>query len=213
MLNDKKEPFCASECNLYDKYEFRGIRADEAEQAAQIEQVCFPPNEACKPEIMRERVKIFPETFLVAVSRETGKVVGFINGIATDEPHLRDDFYTDAALHEPNGSNVMILGVDVLPEYRKQGIAREMMRSYLCREKDKGRKMVVLTCLDDKVRMYKTFGFRDDGEADSSWGGEKWHEMCCALDISPTSGEPKKGRIHYRFSPIPASSFILSKVK
>ena len=89
---DRKETNCeaSTECSGYhltddkgkDRFEFRNIHTDEIEQAVLIEQICFPPNEACKPEIMRERVKIFPETFLVAVSRETGKVVGFINGLA-----------------------------------------------------------------------------------------------------------------------------------
>ena len=166
-----------TEPELSDKYEFRQIHRDEADQAVQIEQICFPKNEACKPEIMKARVRIFPETFLVAVSRESGKLVGFINGLATNERSLRDDFFTDPTLHENSGSNIMILGVDVLPQYRKQGIARAMMHYYLHREKDRNRKLVVLTCLSDKVEMYGKFGFRDDGESDSAWGGEKWHEM------------------------------------
>lgn len=168
---------------LYEKYEFRTIHEKEAEQAAQIEAICFPPNEACRPEIMKARVRIFPETFLVAVNRDTGEVVGFINGLATDESRLRDEFYTDPTLHNPNGSNVMILGVDVLPEYRKQGIAREMMSDYLRRECEKGRRSIILTCLEAKVEMYKKFGFTDCGESGSSWGGEKWHEMVQELNV------------------------------
>ena len=77
---------------------------------------------------------------------------------------------------------MMILGVDVLPEYRKQGIAREMMYNFLRRENDRNRRFVILTCLSNKVKMYKKFGFRDYGEADSSWGGKKWHEMVYVLN-------------------------------
>ncbi|MDO4298699.1 MAG: GNAT family N-acetyltransferase [Lachnospiraceae bacterium] len=167
---------------MYEKYEFRTIRQDEADQVARIEGICFPANEACRPEIMKARVQIFPETFLVAVNQDTGKIVGFINGLATNEINLRDDFFTDPALHDPDGSNVMILGVDVLPEYRKQGIAREMMYHYLRREHDKGRRSIVLTCLANKVKMYQKFGFRDCGVSSSSWGGEKWHEMVYVLN-------------------------------
>lgn len=171
-----------SDCELYEKYEFRTICGNEADQAAQIEEICFPAREACRPEIMKARVQIFPETFLVAVSKDTGKIVGFINGLATDEINLRDDFYTNPELHNPKGSNVMILGVDVLPEYRRQGIAREMMYEYLRRENEKGRRFIILTCLANKVRMYKKLGFRDYGESNSSWGGEKWHEMVYILN-------------------------------
>ena len=75
----------------------------------------------------------------------------------------------------------MILGLDVLPEYRGQGLAREIVRCYLRREEEKGRKEIVLTCLDGKVEMYKRFGFVDLGMSDSVWGGEEWHEMTLTL--------------------------------
>ena len=32
------------------------------------------------------------------------------------------------------------------------------------------------TCKEQKVKMYKKFGFTDRGEANSSWGGQKWHK-------------------------------------
>ena len=69
---------------LLEKYEFRNIRRDEIEQAVKIEAICFPPNEACSAKSMRERVANAPETFMVAVDKETGKVAGFLNGVATD---------------------------------------------------------------------------------------------------------------------------------
>ena len=55
---------------LSEKFEFREIRPDEAEQAAKIEQICFPPNEACTEKMMRERVAAVPDLFLVAVDKE-----------------------------------------------------------------------------------------------------------------------------------------------
>ena len=165
------------------KYEFRYIHADETEQAADIEQICFPPNEACSREMMIERIKVAPDFFLVAVDKKTGKIVGFLNGLATDEYSFRDEFFTDASLHNPDGKNIMILGLDVLPEYRKQGLAREIMYQYLRKEWERDRKLVILTCLANKVKMYKKMGFDDRGIADSSWGSEEWHEMCCVLNI------------------------------
>jgi predicted acetyltransferase len=71
----------------------------------------------------------------------------------------------------------MLLGLDVLPEYRKQGLARELVWNYCRREEEQGRKRLVLTCNASKVKMYRKFGFRDLGESASEWGGEKWHEM------------------------------------
>jgi ribosomal protein S18 acetylase RimI-like enzyme len=165
------------EAILLENYSFRTILPGEASQAAAIEQICFPPNEACSEQHMKERVAKAPELFFVAVDKTTGKLVGFLNGLATDEDVFRDEFFTDANLHNPNGKNVMLLGLDVLPEYRRQGIARELVRGYAKREQENGRKMLILTCLKQKVNMYEKMGFVDRGIANSTWGGEEWHEM------------------------------------
>ena len=68
---------------------------------------------------MCDRVRDISELFLVAVDKGNGKIAGFLNGLATDEPKLRDEFFTDAGLRDPNGKNIMLLGLDVLPEYRR----------------------------------------------------------------------------------------------
>ena len=170
--------------SIYERFDFRPIKPEEAELAAEIEQICFPPNEACTPERIKERIGVASDLFLVAIDRENdGKIAGFLNGIATDEYTFRDEFFTDAGLHKEDGQNIMILGLDVLPEYRMQGLGRELVYNYCRREQARGRKRLVLTCLQNKVEMYTKFGFIDRGEADSTWGGEKWHEMDISLNF------------------------------
>ena len=161
--------------------EFRDIKKDEAEQAVLIEQICFPPNEACSKEHMEERVDGAADLFLVAVDKETGKIVGFLNGLATDEDVFRDEFFTDINLHNPSGKNIMLLGLDVLPEYRMKGLATAIVKEYCARERANGREKLILTCLKSKVEMYKKMGFADNGVANSTWGGEQWHEMYLQL--------------------------------
>lgn len=164
--------------NSYDeRFDFRNIRPEEALEAAEIERICFPPNEACSEKMMVERAIKAPELFLIAADRKTGRIAGFLNGLATDECSLRDEFFTNAGLYDPEGRNVMLLGLDVRPEYRGQGLARELMRRYLTRESENGRELVVLTCLPEKVQMYQKMGFCDNGISASAWGGEQWHEM------------------------------------
>lgn len=119
---------------------------------------------------------------MVAVDKETGKIAGFLNGIATDEEQFRDEFFTDADLYNPNGKNVMLLGLDVLPEHRGQGLAREIVNQYRKREQANHRSKLILTCLESKVEMYLKMGFRDLGISNSTWGNEEWHEM--SLDIT-----------------------------
>ena len=108
---------------MFERYEFRNIHMEEISQAAEIEKICFPPNEACTYKHMEERIKKAKELFLVAVDRDTGKIVGFLNGLATNREHLTDDFFEDEDVHEADGRNIMLLGLDVLPEYRCQGLA------------------------------------------------------------------------------------------
>lgn len=165
-----------------ERFDFRSIRQEETNQAVKIEQICFPPNEACSKEHMTERINGAPELFLVAVDKNTGLIAGFFNGIATNEEEFRDEFFTDITLHNPEGKNVMLLGLDVLPEYRMQGLARELVRRYVERERLNNRKKAILTCLDSKVEMYKKMGFIDDGIANSTWGGEAWHQMSLYID-------------------------------
>lgn len=171
--NDREE--------LLERYEFRNVCQEEIEQTAEIERICFPPNEACSYEHMEERIQKAPDLFLVAMDKENGRIAGFLNGLATDQEHLTDDFFIDASLHKPDGKNIMLLGLDVLPEYQSQGLARELVRQYTLRETEKRRQKLILTCLPEKVEMYKKFGFQDHGIGGSVWGGEAWHEMSMVL--------------------------------
>lgn len=160
-----------------DSLTFRSILPEEADEAVEIEHICFPPHEACSEKAMKERIAKATELFLVAKDPATGKIAGFLNGIATDEEAFRDAFFTDISLCDLNGKNVMLVGLDVRPEYRGKHLARTIVEKYAQRERAKGRKCLFLTCLAEKVPMYLKFGFVDLGMANSSWGGEEWHEM------------------------------------
>lgn len=162
---------------LNNRFEFRNIKPEEIEEAIRIEQICFPPHEACKPESMRARVQVAADLFLVAIDKETGKIAGFFNGIATDEEKFRDEFFTDAGLHNPKGKTVMLIGLDVLPEYRGLGLATGIVSEYIRREQARGRQLLILTCLEDKLQMYEKMGYQNHGKANSCWGGEVWYEM------------------------------------
>ena len=113
--------------NNMDRFEFRCIRPEETQQAIEIEQICFPPNEACSPKSLTERIKATAETFLVAEDKETGKLAAFLNGVPTDEEAFRDEFFTDISLSNPEGKNIMLLGLDVRPEYRMKGLGLSLI--------------------------------------------------------------------------------------
>lgn len=162
---------------LAKKYEFRYIRPEEADQTAVIEKICFPPNEACSDQDMICRMEAEPNMCLVAVDRETGKIAGFLSGLATNETAFRDEFFKNPKLHNPVGTTVMLLGLDVLPKHRGQGLARELMERYIVSERERGRKRLVLTCLEGKIGMYERMGFAYCKISASVLGNVTWHEM------------------------------------
>ena len=94
-----------TDTHISERYEFRNIKQNEAEQAAEIERICFPPNEACSKKHMKDRVAGIADLFLVVIDKENGKMAGFLNGLATDDEILKDEFFTDASLHNPEGKN------------------------------------------------------------------------------------------------------------
>ena len=167
--------------DINERFEFRQVEPSEADQVTEIEKICFPPNEACSSKDMYERTQYANDVFLVAADKDTGKIAGFLNGLATNESRFRDEFFTDITLHDPRGENVLLTGLDVLPAYRRQGLAREIVRQYEIREREKGRKRLILTCLPEKIAMYESFGFRNLGLSASKWGGEAWYEMVYEL--------------------------------
>ncbi len=163
------------------RFLFRDIRADEAEQAAEMEQICFPPHEACKPEVMRQRVLLTPDMFLVAEDVTLGSLAGLINGMPTSAPAFSDDAFTGFDLYDPCGERMFLAGVEVLPAYRHIGLAHAMMKELARREKKKGRREILLTCLPEKLTFYEEMGFENRGISSSSWGGEVWYEMTMDL--------------------------------
>lgn len=165
----------------WDRFEFRDIRSEEGAEAAQIEKICFPPNEACSAESMQARAEASAETFLVAYDKVNHKIAGFLNGLPTDEERFRDAFFVDISLRNPAGKNVMLLGLDVRPEYRHRGLATALMDRYMDREAEKGREQLILTCLPHLVDFYRGLGFSEMGVSASTWGGEQWMEMSAAL--------------------------------
>ena len=45
-----------TDTHISERYEFRNIKQNEAEEAAEIERICFPPNEAWSKKHMKDRV-------------------------------------------------------------------------------------------------------------------------------------------------------------
>ena len=140
-----------------------------------IEAACFPDAAAAKEEAFRKRLAVYPDHFWLL--EEEGEILSFVNGFVTQEPHLRDEMYENAALHDEAGAWQMIFGVNTLPEHRKKGYAGLLIQRCIDDARAQGRKGLVLTCKDRLVHYYAKFGFVSEGVSDSAHGGAVWYEM------------------------------------
>ena len=146
---------------------------------AQLEAICFPAAEAATEESFTRRLEMYPNHFWVLMDGDA--LVSFVNGMATDEPDLRDEMYDDATLHDENGTWQMIFGVDTHPDYRRQGCAGKLLEHVIGQAKAQGRRGLVLTCKDKLVSYYAKFGFTSEGISQSTHGDVIWYQMRLTL--------------------------------
>ena len=158
----------------------RQANKNDLKEIVKIEKICFPKAEAASEKDIDERFEVFGENFLVA--EKDNKIIGFINGCTTDEPNLPDELYSNAKLHKPNGDYQTLFGLDVLPEYRRQGVAGKLLRSLIDLAKKRGKKGMVLTCNDHLIHFYESNGFEFQGVSKSCHGGAKWNDMLLIFD-------------------------------
>lgn len=147
----------------------------DLKKIAEVEAICFPEAEAATEQSLRKRLEAFADCFWLLEDEDT--LVGFVNGMITDQEHLTDEMYENSKLHDADGKWQMIFGVDTIPEYRRGGCAEMVLRKVIEDTKNAGRLGIVLTCKDRLVHYYARFGFVDEGISDSEHGGVVWHEM------------------------------------
>ena len=156
---------------------FRDGQPEDGPALADIEEICFPPGERISRKVIVERASGFPDQFLISFDPSGNKIAGFIAGVATEKVSFTDDLFTDPSIHDPAASTMMITGLEVRPEYRQMGLATELMQRFIDRERKRGRKRIVLTCLDRLVSFYERMGYRKIGLSQSTLGGQTWYEM------------------------------------
>ena len=120
------------------QYAIRTVRPEDLDQVAQMELSCFPAAEAADRESLSQRIGTFPESFFVAEGE--GKLLGMINGCATDSRMICDEMFSDPSFHQPDGAYQAIFGLDVLPAYRHRGIAAGLMGHLIEDARKRGRK-------------------------------------------------------------------------
>lgn len=155
--------------------DIRMATLEDLEEVAAVEAACFPPAEAAPKEEFEKRLKAYPNHFWIL--EDNGKMIGFINGMVTDEKTISDEMFENAALHNENGAWQAIFGVNTLPEYRCNGYAAKIMERVIADAKAQGRKGCILTCKDKLLHYYEKFGYQSMGISESVHGGAIWYDM------------------------------------
>lgn len=148
----------------------------DLDDIASVESECFPVLEAATKEEFEQRIKYYGNHFWLMFDDD--KLIAFVDGFVTDEADLTDDMYENASMHNENGAWQMIFGVNTLPEYRRCGYAKELIKKAILDAGKQNRKGLVLTCKESLVPYYSKFGFVDEGITDkSTHGNVLWHQM------------------------------------
>ena len=132
---------------------------EDLDAITKVEASCFPEAEAATKISLEDRIKTFSASFFVAEVNE--EIIGFINGCAINGTVIYDKLYANATLHNPNGDYQTIFGLDVVSEYRNQGIAAQLMNYMIEVSKVAGRKGVILTCKERLIHYYSKFGYKN----------------------------------------------------
>ena len=164
------------------EFTIRQVTPEDLDEVTAVEAACFPEAEAATRESFEQRIKTFPDSFFVAV--HDGRIIGFINGCVTDERTIRDEMFEDSSLHDPDGSYQSIFGLDVLEEYRRQGIAEKLMEYLIATARERGKKGLILTCKDRLIHYYSKFGYKNLGISASVHGGAVWYDMLLEFEGS-----------------------------
>lgn len=148
----------------------------DLDDIASVESECFPVLEAATKEEFEQRIKYYGNHFWLMFDDD--KLIAFVDGFVTDEADLTDEMYENASMHDENGAWQMIFGVNTIPEYRRCGYAKELIKKAILDARKQNRKGLVLTCKESLVPYYSRFGFVDEGITDkSTHGNVLWHQM------------------------------------
>lgn len=145
----------------------RHVVPDDLDGCFTVETSGFPPEEAATRETIRLRIDTFPQGFLIAEMDR--RIVGILNSGATDKEDISDEELKQLVGHNPEGRNMVVFGLAVLPEFRKQGIARQLMSRFAAETRDINKKSILLLCKQTLITYYERLGFEHVGA--------EWHEL------------------------------------
>ena len=104
-----------------------------------------------------------------------------VNGACTNKEDISDEELKQLIGHDVEGRNMVIFALAVIPEFQKQGIARQLILRFIEEARQNKKEKIFLMCKDYLIGYYEDLGFIHAGLSRSTHGGAEWHEMRLSL--------------------------------
>lgn len=157
----------------------RNVQPSDLKDCYIVEAYSFPPEEMASLETIKLRIETFPQGFFVA--EVGGWVIGMANGACTHKDDISDEELKQLIGHDPEGKNMVIFALAVLPQFQKQGIAKRLVERFVVAARQNQKEKIFLMCKPHLIAYYEGLGFTHMGLSRSTHGGAQWHEMCLFL--------------------------------
>ncbi|EHI70108.1 acetyltransferase, GNAT family [Streptococcus ictaluri 707-05] len=131
--------------------------------------------DAAKPEVIKERTQLIPDTFLVAELDHC--IAGYIEGPVIQNALLQDRLFHKVSKNPKQGGYLAITSLSIASSFQKQGVGTALlaaMKDLVVAQKRQG---IILTCHDYLIPYYEMNGFKNQGLSDSQHGGTIWYQM------------------------------------
>lgn len=162
---------------------------DDLDVVSMYEEQSYHPDEAASREQLQRRIQYAaqsgPELFTVARNNENNEVVGFLCTTLTTADLVTDE---SMSVHEHDGKTVCLHSVCVSPDYRKQGIATRLMKTWIeqlkeinAKQETKKYNRIALMSRPRLVSLYESVGFKKVGVSEVVHGPEPWIDMILEL--------------------------------
>ncbi len=158
---------------------FRHALPSDAERCHAIEIGAYEGDEAATLAKIRTRIAQYPQGFLVMELE--GQVIGFINSGCAHEVVMSDEAFKELVGHDAGAANVVIMSVVIDPAFQGRGYAGLMMKTFVERMRQAGKRTIHLMCKERHVALYERQGYGYVRPSPSQHGGMSWHEMLMAL--------------------------------
>lgn len=160
---------------LNDEIIISNASIEDIDALHKIEALSFSEEKAASREAFEYRLNNFPRWFYKAEYK--GRIVGLIDGSPSNKKYITDDLYQADGGFDENGENLLIFGLAVHPDFRKNGIAHKLMKHILSIAKERGKKRASLTCKEALITFYESFGYSNHGISKSVIGNVTSYDM------------------------------------